>query len=334
MCSSHAGCTILSPCYLPFGLTLFSSLRANGFTGDFTILVASDKSEFLGGDLPRHGGLSYIFASDLALSIHGRAVYDKYFHDDEHRYRWSSKAGLMLELFETGGYDQVFFFDADVFFLQDAAIVFGELGDHALMLTPHWHPDHPQMGGVKFQDWFRRGLYNAGFIGATRKGIPILKWWHDACLSVCSDNPERGLFQDQKYLDLVPVIFDDVVVCRDKRFNVGGWRMDAFFQEVEAQRANGERAEPVFMHFSCLNQVALSGPSEPYIRDYAARLMEHGLEYNLLEKLREERREKENARQYGSDMRKTLGYCLRSRLRLGTRLRHLWEVFRKKPSDF
>jgi hypothetical protein len=71
-------------------------------------------------------------------------------------------------------------------------------------------------------DILRSGVYNLGFLGLTRsqETMRFLKWWqvrlHDRCLV----DLNRGLFVDQRWMDLAPGLFDGVFVLRDPGCNV------------------------------------------------------------------------------------------------------------------
>jgi hypothetical protein len=149
------------------------------------------------------------------------------------------------------GYDRIAYFDADIRVYAPLHGMFAALDDAAILLTPHLtsrrDDDLPSE-----QDLLRAGTYNAGFV-ALRDGVParaFIDWWRTRLQNDCVADAARGLNHDQKWLDLVPGLFDGVRIVRDPGWNVAYWNL--------AQRpltASGECVEAggrplVFYHFS------------------------------------------------------------------------------------
>lgn len=166
--------------------------------------------------------------------------------------RWSCKSLYMMYLLSIG-YDKVIYVDNDICFFSSPDFLFEELDTAAIILTPHFYP----VDTYNEQNWleanYRVGLYNAGFIGASLKGLPALEWWASCCLYNVKKSAWRGLFDDQKYLDLMPVIFDDVKVLKHKGCNVAGWNIEQCPRSIR----NGElliadKWPIIFIHFTTL----------------------------------------------------------------------------------
>jgi hypothetical protein len=246
----------------------------------------------------------------------------------------------MKRLFEDHAVDTVVFCDCDLLFTGDVREALSELGDASMLLTPHWYDTAAAKPGGTFDRWFVYGIFNAGFVAASRSARPILDWWQEACLFACRIDKHCGMFVDQKYLDLLPVLFDGVRVSRNRRLNVGGWRLEDFLHEHGDVWPLPPEEAPVFLHFTCLDDIALPGPGEGVLADYSRRLQAHGLPYNLLERVKAKRRDAAAAAEALAAEREELirrRNSLRGRLRrgfaLGTRLRHLLQIFRPRPEE-
>lgn len=179
-------------------------------------------------------------------------------------FRWALKPVMAKYLLENG-YEQVIYVDNDIYFFNSPEFLFEKLNQSDFLLTPHFYPLDTQ----KNQNWleanFRVGLYNAGFFGANKNAIPILDWWAKCCLYEVRKSYWRGLYDDQKYLDLVPVIFDNVEVLKDRTCNFAGWNCDevTFEQKENKHLINGNLL--VFVHFAQLTMERFSDESSPYI---------------------------------------------------------------------
>ena len=108
------------------------------------------------------------------------------------------------------------------------------------------------------------GTFNAGFVGVS--DVPVtraaLAWWQDRLLADCSAAVERGVYYDQRWLDLLPILFDDVSVMRDAGCNIAYWNLPERHVQVSSEGiilADGAPAR--FFHFSGFEPEQPSIPS-------------------------------------------------------------------------
>lgn len=100
----------------------------------------------------------------------------------------------------------------------------------------------------------RHGIYNLGFIGIknTDESMRFLKWWQNRLTSHCVIDKPRGLFVDQKWVDLAPLFFKGIEIFPDPGYNMAWWNLS----ERTVLTANGKyyvnnlNTELVFFHFS------------------------------------------------------------------------------------
>lgn len=178
------------------------------------------------------------------------------------RLRWSLKPVFLINLLAK--HERVIYVDNDVFFYSNPQFIVTYLNQHSLVLTPHFYPDSP----FEQQNWleanFRVGLFNAGFIGVNRNAINFLTWWANCCLYTVKKAYWRGLFDDQKYLDLAPIKVPDLKILQHRGCNLAGWN-DVnlrFEKQNELVYINGVD-QLVFIHFAEMSLLKFAIKSHP-----------------------------------------------------------------------
>ncbi|HEX6834632.1 MAG TPA: hypothetical protein VF132_13930, partial [Rudaea sp.] len=187
----------------------------------------------------------------------------------------------------------IVYLDPDVLVTAPLADVESAFADGALaVLTPHLlepidddrHPGERQI--------LASGTYNCGFvaIGPHADADRLNSWWADRLEFGAYSDVANGLFTDQKWIDLVPGLFDDVRILRDPGYNVAYWNLSQ--RPVSRREAGwfaGERPL-VFAHFSGVDvdrpeqfskhqnrhTRASIGELQPLYTDYLARLTANG----------------------------------------------------------
>jgi hypothetical protein len=135
---------------------------------------------------------------------------------------------LALEALLDEGYGSVLFLDPDQWVLGDLEPVWEALERNAILLTPHLAA--PAVGGdaaARELMLLRAGTHNAGALGVADhpEARRMLAWWAERLDAANHGRVEEGAYYDQRWLDLVPGLFDGVEVLRDERFNVGHWSL-------------------------------------------------------------------------------------------------------------
>lgn len=163
--------------------------------------------------------------------------------------RWSLKSCYLLFLLETA--HKVIYVDNDIYFFDDFSFLFKDLDNYAILLSPHHYPRDPEKNQNWFEANFRVGLYNAGFIAVSTKAKAALEWWAKACLYRCEKNYWRGLFDDQKYLDLMPIVEKNSKVLDHLGCNVAEWNKEECRQSEQNGKVLINEIFPlIFYHFN------------------------------------------------------------------------------------
>ncbi len=240
-------CTIITSNYFPYAATLYQSLIKFYPNETLQVLVCDDGS--LNPDPVKYPGITITRLNVLYDYGITDSIFNKYAANPD-ALRWSMKPVFMSYLLERG-FEKVIFADCDIFFFADCGFLFNDLGHSAILLTLHRTNIDPNVNEEGFVSFFMFGMFNAGFAGASRKGIPALQWWAKACLFKNEINFPSGIYKDQKYLDALPVLFDDVKVIEHRGCNIAFWNQ----QECERTLVNGQllinkKYPVVFIHFT------------------------------------------------------------------------------------
>ncbi len=167
----------------------------------------------------RHAHITYYSLQSIQHET-GLKLIAKYSNQSD-KLRWALKSVFMMQLLKQ--HDKIIYVDNDIYFYNNPEFIFDLLDKYCILLTPHFYDANPNQNQNWLEANFKVGLYNAGFIGANKSAVKALQWWSECCLYNIKKSYWRGLFDDQKYLDLLPVLFDDVMVLKHKGCNLAGW---------------------------------------------------------------------------------------------------------------
>lgn len=211
----------------------------------------------------------------------------------------AAKPWMFAYLFARG-YDRVVYLDPDIVIYSPLAELDAGPPGTFLTLTPHLtgsikgdeHPSERTIGMA--------GAYNLGFLAVSRQPQleRFLAWWQEKLEYQCVVDPARGLFVDQKWIDLVPGLFPGIRILRHDGYNVAYWNLGQ--RTVAAGAATGPlpdvptvNGQPLrFFHFSGYDpaapqmvsrhhhalRLADAGDARQLIEDYSASLRTAGYE--------------------------------------------------------
>lgn len=150
--------------------------------------------------------------------------------------------------------EQVTYLDPDTCLFDRMAEVDKALITEDIILTPHIVSPIPMDGKTPEEPLFLNyGVYNLGFI-AMKKSDQVdifLKWWNERTYEKGFDRPAMGLFTDQLWINLVPVIFDKVHILKHMGYNMGPWNLHERSLVSTEKGYEIQNGSPlVFFHFS------------------------------------------------------------------------------------
>lgn len=123
----------------------------------------------------------------------------------------------------------------------------------------------------------RHGVFNLGFLGIANKGqgIDFIDWWGARCLDWCYDDNSKGLFTDQRWIDLAPCFFTEMHVLRNVGYNMATWNLyyRQLSRDAEGQLNVNETQPLRFFHFSGFDlgthelMLQRHAPNDPILRE-------------------------------------------------------------------
>ncbi len=240
----NIACTIVTSGYLPLAKVLFASLKKHAQNIQLHVLVVDEVT-------PKPSdGIAFHSLQELSLSTHFQEIEKKYAHSNPHSFRWALKPVFIGYLLNQG-FEKVIFVDADIYFVGNFDFIYSELDKKDVLLTPHWANLDPTENDDSLLSVMKGGMFNAGFIASNKAGINIMSWWAGLCMYKTENNKELGLFYDQKYLDILPVQFENVGILRHRGCNLASWNLDSSRRElVNGKVIINKIFEPVFIHFA------------------------------------------------------------------------------------
>ncbi len=134
-----------------------------------------------------------------------------------------------LRMILSRGADKVIYLDPDIAVFHDLFSIVDKLDNKSIILTPHQVEANSDKLSYIDNEYtsLKFGVFNLGFLGVKNdaSGNRFASWWEERLLDACYDEPENGIFTDQKYCDLAPGLFDGVCVERDPGCNVASWNL-------------------------------------------------------------------------------------------------------------
>lgn len=141
----------------------------------------------------------------------------------------SVKPFAIMHFFETLDCKAVLFFDPDIVLFSRLDDLISYFEEASLILTPHLTTPETELEAIIDNEIsaLKHGVYNLGFIDVKNDpiGRNFVKWWAMRLQYFYLAEPEHGLWVDQKWVDLVPALFEKVKIVKDSRFNVAPWNI-------------------------------------------------------------------------------------------------------------
>ena len=249
--------TIVTKNYIGLAYVLRDSIRRHTPDVDFRVVVADEVS---GYDVQSDGDI--LIAKDV-LSYSGQEWTEMAFKYNLTEFCTAIKPAAFQYLFGLG-YDEVMYFDPDIYTFSSLLPLFERLSRSVMLLTPHVVGIHPHYGGQQEEWTFNaNGIFNLGFC-AMRKSADsdkILDWWRSKLFDNAFTDRSVGNFTDQKWMDWAPALLGEKLdVVRDLGVNVAPWnyfereilqegtRLTVRFRE---ESENSQASYPlVFVHYS------------------------------------------------------------------------------------
>jgi glycosyltransferase involved in cell wall biosynthesis/SAM-dependent methyltransferase len=239
-------CTIIAKNYLPHARVLAESFREHHPDGTCSVLVIDDVDGYIDASAE-----PFELVTMDELQIEGiermRASYEVI------ELSTAVKPWLLRHLLHEGEAEAVAYFDPDIQFFDSVEEIDDLMREHGLVLIPHTTAPMPRDGRKPSEsDILIAGAYNLGFIGLAKgnEADKLLDWWSERLSTDCVVDPEHGYFVDQRWVDLVPGIVEDVHLLRAPGYNVAYWNLPSRSFERSDGRYLVDGQPLRFFHFS------------------------------------------------------------------------------------
>ncbi len=158
--------------------------------------------------------------------------------------------------------DRIYYIDPDILFYQSPELLDREwTGEASIQLTPNllWLPNRLVRGELAS---LKHGYNNLGYIGMQR-GIEtdrIIQWWKERLTTHCKLDKCRGIFVDQKWMDLAPLFFMGIVSVKHPGWNMAWWNLSErkLGKNDQGFYVNDSKIPLVFFHFSGFKPCAIT----------------------------------------------------------------------------
>jgi hypothetical protein len=147
----------------------------------------------------------------------------------------------------------VVYLDPDILLYQRLDHVFEALKKHAVVLTPMFC-EAPAQTSLDELVALRHGMFNLGFIAVkyAAESQRLIDWWKERLRTHCLIDKARGIFVDQKWIDLTPLLFEGIFVLKHKGYNMAWWNFSErkLLDLEEGLAVNQSNQLLYFFHFS------------------------------------------------------------------------------------
>lgn len=193
-------------------LSLTSYIRNCSYDCDTYIVVCQENiyDVDLIKILMNNTNINILLDTDLVFTSEKVVLLKNKYQGD--KYRWSMKSVVLIELIKRG-YNTVTFLDPDIYTVSNIDDIHKELTSHPITLYPHYrNPENPDSRNLFYSD----GVFNGGMLSASDSSIEVLERWFYRCVDKMEKDTKNHFYDDQKYLELMPLEIDGVHVNKDR----------------------------------------------------------------------------------------------------------------------
>jgi hypothetical protein len=174
-------------------------------------------------------------------------------------YCWTLKPFFLDYVLKKYEYiDNAVYLDADICFFSDPAPMFENRNNYCALFSEH---DFLEKDSAVEKNC---GKYNSGLVifKNCKTSLDILKWWEEKCIDWCFDSVDEGKFGDQKYLDLMPRLFEGIYSISAPGVNIAPWNEAKYQFSNKAAKVFANMDQLICYHYCGLrllnkNQYAL-----------------------------------------------------------------------------
>ena len=200
--TSFVGCTVITRGYLPYARVLAESFRKHNRSADFVALLVDGDGRELDGEPFR-----VLTPAEIGISLDELAIRGLMYSATE--LVCSLRPALLGHLLREG-VSAAILMDADGCVYGDLRAIADRARAVGTLFTPHLLAPHDAPGiddeSLELVQ-IGYGVLNGGFIVAAERSTGFLEWLDARLARHCLNAPERGLYLDQRWLDLALGMF-------------------------------------------------------------------------------------------------------------------------------
>lgn len=244
--SKNAAITIISKNYFSFAKTLAESYKKYHPQNDFIIVLVDQAEGYVPQTLDCGAEIveiSKIGLPDLANFIYRYSIMEL---------NTAVKPFALDHFFSSRSYDTLLYIDPDIWIFHPLTEVYSALENASVVLTPHMREPYYDSYHPTDTSILQSGTYNLGFLGLKRgsESRLLLDWWMAKLYRDCVVDIPKGLFVDQKWMDLVPGFIQKHKIIYHPGYNVAYWNLHERRISYDAGTWVVEGKPLVFFHFS------------------------------------------------------------------------------------
>lgn len=139
------------------------------------------------------------------------------------------KGRALMRMLESDEAEFHVYLDPDVYVFNPLEPIADYMEGASIGLVPHILRAEESDVGVRLTEMSvtEHGIYNLGhlIVRDDANGRAFARWWAARLDRYCFDDRARGLFTDQRWVDLAPAIFDGVRILRVPNLDVASWNL-------------------------------------------------------------------------------------------------------------
>jgi len=238
-------CTIISKNYLAYARTFTQSFLQHNPDGKvFVLLVDEIQKKFE----PSEEQFTLVNMNDLNIPD-ARSFCFKY---STLELCTAVKAHFMNYLLDKYELKKLLYFDPDILITNSLSNIWNLLDEKSIILTPHITfpiEDDKKPSEVVIM---QAGEYNLGFIGVSDDNDTreFLKWWNKRLYDFGFMEPLKGFHVDQKWISLVPSLFENHYIIHHPGYNVAYWNISHREIKISDGKLTVNEKPLYFFHFS------------------------------------------------------------------------------------
>jgi len=232
--------------YLPKAMALAESVKQHCKDAHFVLCLVEREVPDVAADFPHFDEI--VLAKDAGWDHFDRFMFRHAIVEAS----TAVKAQFMLNLVEHHPDESKFvYLDPDVLVYSEFVELEKLLDTDTIVLCPHLL----RPGNIDMEiSSLAHGCYNLGFLAVRRSqnALDFLRWWAERLFQFCYDDISRGIFTDQRWIDLAPCFFDTRVL-KHHGYDFATWSLlNSDLREVDGRYViNGDPLR--FIHFSGLD---------------------------------------------------------------------------------